>query len=148
MLVFHDICQFLSCRLQMWALFDWLLLSVGARCKRSCCSWHISIVHLEFHLFEWRILCRCRCSGLEFLVIVFQSHSQSSSPNFFNFGRLMRWCFLSSLLMPLSRTAPPKSARDCSAYDLGTDFFTVGQLPETSTVINSFYHIDSLVLLA
>ena len=70
----------------MWALFYWLILSVGPCCKRSCCSWHLSIVRLEFHLCEWRRLRWFQCSDIAFLVQVFQSHFQRSSILFFNLG--------------------------------------------------------------
>ena len=86
LLAFHNSCQFVSYCLQMWYFFNWLLLSVGASCKQSWCSWHLSIVNLDFQLCEWRRLCWCRCSGLVFLVLVFQCYSQSSSPIFFILG--------------------------------------------------------------
>ena len=41
-----------------------------------------------------------------------------------------------------------KSTRNCSGYDIDADCFAVGQLPETSTVLNIFCSFDALVLLA
>ena len=67
---------------------------------------------------------------------------------FLYFGRLIIWQYSSSLPVSLSRTAPVKSARNCSRYNLDADFFAVGHLPETSTTLNSFCCIDNLVLLA
>ena len=47
----------------------------------------------------------------------------------------------------MSRTASAKSVKNCSGYDLDADFFAVGQLPEPSTALNSFFRFDSLLLL-
>ena len=41
-----------------------------------------------------------------------------------------------------------KSAMNCSGYYLYADCFAVGQLPKTSTELNSFCRFDALLLLA
>ena len=48
----------------------------------------------------------------------------------------------------MSRTAPAKSSRNCSGYDLDADCFAVDQLPKISTSLNSFCLLDALVFLA
>ena len=81
-------------------------------------------------------------------MLFLQYHSQRSSPNIFIFGRLIRWQYLSSLPVSLPRTAPAKSARNHSGYDLDADCPAVGQLTEKFIALNSFFRLDALVLLA
>ena len=74
--------------------------------------------------------------------------SKGLSQIFLYFERLIRWGYLSSLPVSLSRTAPAKFARNCSGYNLDADCFSVKQLTEKSTALKSFCHINALVLLA
>ena len=48
----------------------------------------------------------------------------------------------------MSWTAPAKYARNCSGYDTDADCFAVGQLPDKSTVLNSFCRLNARVLLS
>ena len=69
-------------------------------------------------------------------------------PLFLYFGILIRWRYSSSLPASFSKTDPAKSAKNCSGYDLYADFFSIGQLPKTSTELNRLCCFNALVLLA